>query len=165
MPTLDEKLQAFQEAQRALYSHLGITRRDENQKHLPTDGLRFTHGSGNVDIPTAYPEVLDYRQWTWKITSTEQNSDEEVHVKINSTEDWESENTIRFNILSIWDMPEGHTGIMVSHLPKPDELHYAHPDSVESVELGNNFYGDRCMLLLTPALGFTELEDYQEYFE
>jgi hypothetical protein len=163
MSELDEKLRQFQQAQQALYSYLGISRRDENQKHTKTAGLRYTHGSGNIDIPTAYPEVLDYRAKEWKATSSEQNSDDEIHVRIDETQDWEPENTVRFNILSIWTSEDGYVGVMASHLPKADELHYAHPDEVPNVEAGNNFFGDSCLLLLTPDLGTSELDDYQEY--
>lgn len=47
----------------------------------------------------------------------------------------------------------------------PHELEYAHPDEVSRVERGGYFFGDRYVLLLNPAKGSTELEDYQVYFE
>ncbi|ALW85657.1 hypothetical protein AUC43_11490 [Hymenobacter sedentarius] len=165
MPTLTEQLANFKQAQHALYTHLGVSRRNAKGQHISVPQLRYTHGSGNQDIPTAYPEVLDYRGKEWRASETAGNSDEEIHIMIDSSQDWTPNNTIRFSILSIWDTEEegGTVFVAANHLLKADEMHYEHSDSVESVEAGTNFYGDTCLLILNPRLGESLLEDYHEY--
>lgn len=151
MSTLDELLRQFQSAQRNIYNYLGISRQLPSRADSDVAILRHKHVSGSEDIPTAYPEILDYRGKEWRQASSRPSSDDEIHVKLQSGKEWELDNTVRFNILTIWVDNEASTVCAVcNHLPKPDELYFAHPEAIERVRRGINFYGDSCLLILSP---------------
>lgn len=166
MSELDNKLRQFQQAQRELYEYLGIVRHEGDNSQERLRAKRYSHSGGLIDIPSPYPEVLDYRTKQWRIADSDRAGQEEIHIKIDAMDFWEAENIIRFHLYSIWEGEEDpFTHVMGTHLPKPQELEYAHPDEVAKVEAGSRFFGDYCLLLLTSANGYTDLEDYQVYFD
>ena len=153
MATLNEKLRQLQQAQQEFFNYVGISRRLTNGEMSEVDTIHYKHGSGNNDIPTAYPDVLDYRAQQWVESYTDRNAAEEIWVKLDNSEEWEPENYVAFHILTIWQQ-EGMVLAVCSHLPKPAELEYVHAEEVPKVEAGGVFYGDECLLLLDPAIGF-----------
>ena len=150
MSELDEKLATFQQAQADLFNHLGISRRLTNGEVSTVPDLHYNHGSGNDDIPTPFPEVLDYRgRWCGMMARGAQKAGrDELLVRIDEEGPKTLANYIRFNILSYWEYDEQTRIVMGTHLPKPDELLYAQPDMVEVVERGGIAYGDVCLLIL-----------------
>jgi hypothetical protein len=147
---LKEKLAAFQQAQHDLFTHLGISRRLTNGETTEVPDLHYNHGSGNDDIPTPYPEVLDYRgRWVGMAArGARKAGDDEILIKIDDNGPQDLSNFIRFNILSHWGYDDQIDIVMGTHLPKPDELHYAQPDKVAIVEQGGIAWGDVCLLIL-----------------
>lgn len=151
MSTLDELLQQFQQAQQDIYNYLGVSRQMQGRADTKVDILRHKHISGNEDIPTIYPQIIDYRDREWRQKWGRSSSDDEIHVKIQNNKEWEPENTVRFNILTIWADKEANAICVVcNHLPKPDELYFAHFTAIGRVRRGANFYGDSCLLILSP---------------
>ncbi len=166
MSELDSKLQALEKAQRDLYDFLGITRREADDAGDFHRAKYYAHSTGLYDIPTAYPEVLDYRKNEWRIAdSVIGRGQEEVQVLPLNILDWDSEHIIRFHIYSIKDREgDGLIHVIGTHSPKSHELEYSFPDEVARVEAGDYFFGDRCMLLLNPKIGHTDVEEYKDYF-
>ena len=163
MSTLNNKLYLFAQAQADLYNYLGISRRLTNGEMSEVENLHANHGSGNIDIPTAYPQVLDYRKQQWATATDEVNSDDEIHIKLENEEGFDKRNIIRFNILTIWRKHEGGEPtvfVHATHLPRPEELAYSSPDSVESCEQGINFYGDEVLIVLNDDLCTTTRNNY-----
>lgn len=151
MTVLDELLKQFQQAQQDIYGYLGISRQMQHRTVSEVPVLRYKHVGGNEDITNAYPEIIDYRSKQWRRASDEINADDEIHVKIWNVEDWSELNTIRFNILTIWADREGGVICAVcNHLPKVYELSFHRTHAIKQVERGVNFYGDFCLLILSP---------------
>ena len=170
MSELDEKLQALHTAQQDLYTYLGVTRREADDAGEFQRATFYPHSTGLSDIPVAFPEVLDYRKNKWRIADSRiGRGQEEIQIMpldvAAGKVDWESEQVIHFHIYTIKSAAPDLIHAIGNHLPKPHELEYSFPDEVARVEAGEVFFGDRCFLLLDPANGFTELDDYQDYFE
>lgn len=162
---LDDKLRRFQQAQRELYDYLGVVRREGGRGAEPLRAKHYNHSGGLTDIPSPYPEVLDYRAKKWIVVDRAHAGQEEIHVRIREHADWTDSNIIRFHLYSIWDGEhDPYIHAVGSHLPKPEELEYANPDKVSRAERGELVFGDRCLLLLDSANGSSEIKDYQEYF-
>jgi hypothetical protein len=169
MSELDEKLQALHKAQQDLYTYLGVTRREADDAGEFQRAKFYPHSTGLSDITVPYPEVLDYRKNKWRIADSHAGrGQEEIQIMpldiADWQTDWESERVIHFHIYTIKNGDEGLIYAIGNHLPKPHELEYGFPDDVARVEAGDVFFGDRCFLLLDPATGFTELQEYQGYF-
>lgn len=150
--TLDDHLTIFRGAEREFFAFLGIGTREANYASTELEGKHFQHGSGNIDIPTPYPMVLDYRGQQWRAARRggQEPGDDEILVRADETGGWEPDNLIRFNIMSWWT-PEFDASLKVAavtHLPRVDELHYAQPDKIPFVEAGGDAYGDVCILIL-----------------
>ena len=150
--TLDDHLSIFHGAQADLFAFLGVSTRGVSSAGVHPAGTNFEHGSGNLDIPTPYPLVLDYRgrQWRAARRGGRQPGDDEVLVRANEAQDWHPDNLVRFNIMSYWTpaFDPTLTVAAVTHLPRVDELHYAQPDKIPFVEGGGDAYGDVCILIL-----------------
>jgi hypothetical protein len=150
--TLDDHLSIYNSAQSELFDFLGISRHLENHEQTKVSDLHFNHGSGNLDIPTPYPQILDYRNQIWRAAGRggQRLGDDEALIRVNDNSGWDLGNLIRFNIMSWWtpDFDKSLKVAAVTHLPRPDELHYSQPDMVSVVEQGGTAWGDVCILLL-----------------
>jgi hypothetical protein len=151
---LDDHLAIFNGAQTDLFNFLGISRKLENYKTTEKAGVRihFNHGGGNINIPTPWPQVLDYRGRPWQTARRDgrQPGDDVILIRADESGSWEAENVVRFNIMSWWTpaFDATLTVAAVTHLPKAEELYYAQPDKVPLVEAGGMAFGDVCILIL-----------------